>query len=67
MRSTGQMERQAQKLLRGWLSAKAKITAHGMAHDGGADLVVRDGPATLVIEVKRLGEPGYLSGASRIA
>jgi DNA-binding Lrp family transcriptional regulator len=57
------MERQAQKLLRGWLSAKAKITAHGMAHDGGADLVVRDGPATLVIEVKRLGEPGWLGGA----
>ena len=63
MRSAGQMERQAEKLLRGWLSAKAKITSHGAAHDGGADLVVRDGPATLVIELKRLGEPGWLGGA----
>ena len=53
------MERQAQKLLRSWLSPKLRIAAE----EAGADLVVRDGQATLVVEMKRLGEPGWLGGA----
>jgi hypothetical protein len=62
MRSAGQMERQAEILLRGWLSAAAKITVSQAQHTGG-DLVVRDGNATLVVEVKRLAEPSWLRGA----
>jgi len=63
MQSAGQMEHQARGLLLGWLSEHAKATVPGAAHDDGADFVVRDGPTTLVIEVKRLAEPGWLAGA----
>lgn len=56
------MERQAESLLRGWLSEATKITAQP-AHDVRGDLVVRDGGVTLVIEMKRLAEPGWLGGA----
>src|SRR5690348_15022468 len=62
MRSAGPMERQAESLLKGWLSADAKITLP-RAQAVGGDLVARDGNATLVVEVKRLAEPGWLGGA----
>jgi hypothetical protein len=56
------MEHQAESLLKGWLSGDAKITLP-RAQDVGGDLVARDGDAILVIEVKRLAEPGWLGGA----
>lgn len=56
------MERQAETLLREWLPDAVKITAPKV-HDAGADLVARFGDATLVVEVKRLAEPGWLRGA----
>lgn len=60
MRSAGEMETQARDLLLGWLSRQAESSypAHG-----GADIIVREGPVTLVVEVKRLAEPGWLRGA----
>jgi hypothetical protein len=54
------MERQALDLLLGWLSRDAESSYPG---NGGADLIVRDGSVTLVVEVKRLAEPGWLRGA----
>lgn len=63
MRSVGEdMQRQAEGLLKGWLSNSVKISAPH-AHKAGADLVARFGDATLVVEVKRLAEPGWLGGA----
>jgi hypothetical protein len=56
------MEREAANLLKAWLSDDAAITVP-RANDGKADLIVRDGNATLVVEVKRLAEPGWLGGA----
>jgi hypothetical protein len=56
------MERQAESLLRDWLSDGVKIGVP-RAHDACADLVARFGDATLVVEVKRLAEPGWLRGA----
>lgn len=62
MQSAGHMEREAESLLRGWLSDAVKITVP-RARDVGGDLIVRDGNATLVLELKRLAEPGWLGGA----
>jgi hypothetical protein len=60
MRSAGDIETQARDLLLGWLSPQAESSYPG---HGGADVIVREGPVTLVVEVKRLAEPGWLRGA----
>lgn len=62
MRSAGQMERQAENLLRTWLSHSAKVTAP-RPEDARGNLIVRDGDVTLVLELKRLAEPAWLGGA----
>jgi hypothetical protein len=56
------MERQAESLLRGWLSDAVKITPPKV-RGAGADLIARFGGATLVVEMKRLAEPAWLGGA----
>lgn len=61
MRSAGQLETQARDLLLGWLSRQAESSYP--SGDGAADVIVREGPVTLVVEVKRLAEPGWLRGA----
>jgi hypothetical protein len=60
MRSVDEIEGQAQRQLLSWLSAGAKVRLHPTE---GADLVVQEGAAKLVVEVKRLAEPGWLRGA----
>jgi hypothetical protein len=60
MRSAGELKTQARDLLLGWLSGQAESSYPA---PGGADLIVREGPVTLVVEVKRLAEPGWLRGA----
>jgi Transcriptional regulator, AbiEi antitoxin, Type IV TA system len=60
MRSAGELETQARDLLVGWLSGQAESS---YPEPGGADVIVRDGPLTIVVEVKRLAEPGWLRGA----
>jgi hypothetical protein len=52
------MTSQAEGLLRGWLTREARVER--APRDPQADLIVRDGRSTLVIEVKRLAEPGWL-------
>ena len=57
------MERRAEPLLRGWLPDNVEIKTARDAGDAPCDLVVRGSRFTLVVEVKRLAEPGWLGGA----
>ena len=61
MRSAGDMESRAKALLEAWLPGQVKV--EHLDGDAGGDLVVRDGRMTLVVEVKRLADPGWLRGA----
>jgi hypothetical protein len=63
MRSVGQMHQKAESLLKGWLSEEARIERPSSRSDVSADLLVRDGRLTLVVELKRLADAGWLMGA----
>lgn len=60
MRAVQRLEDQARRLLLSWLSDKADSRNPS---EGQADFIVREGAATLVVEVKRLAEPAWLRGA----
>src|SRR4051812_25110493 len=57
------MERQAEALLKAWLSAGARVARPRGRSDEGAELLIREGRHTLVVEVKRLADPGRLRAA----
>jgi len=60
MRSVGQSKVRARQLLTGWLPENARIESASRNSDRGADLIVRIGRSTLVVEVRRLADPGGL-------
>src|SRR6187431_218419 len=61
MRSAGDMERRAKAVLEAWLPGR--VTVEHLDGNAAGDLVVRDGRMTLVVEVKRLADPGWLRGS----
>jgi len=58
--SVGEIEQQAEALLRTWLGP---VRIHRRKSSRGPDLVARTSTATLALEIKRIGDPGWLRGA----
>lgn len=63
MRSVGKWEDRARELLNEWLPENAQIESSSGGRDDGADIVVSVGRSKLVVEVKRLADPGWLRQA----
>src|SRR6266851_1499547 len=62
--SSSQFERQAEALLKGWLNGDARFEKSPTSGDGEADVVVRTGRQTLVVEVKATADPGSIAQAA---
>src|SRR6187549_3883476 len=63
MRSVGHQIARAREVVSEWLPDNARIESLSGGRDVGADLLIRVGRTTLIVEIKRLADPGWLSHA----